>query len=277
MKVALIITTPDFAGLNIKDNLIENYKFKKTDKSFEDKEIYTYANKLNTLNIYTTDIKCIYCENFDKEIDADLFLFPTTHRSEAGTNSLSCHVQGNWGKETLGGIPKDLSIAPANILKEIFKQLNSFNGQEEITLEVTHHGPELNKPTIFLEIGSDESQWKRPELGKFMAQVIINTFSKKIPEYKTALGVGGPHYCNNFNKIQLNNDIAIGHMCPKYNLQNLDKEMIIQAINKTTPKPHFIILDWKGLGKEKQRIKELSQEIADELKIEVLRTDKKWK
>ena len=49
----------------------------------------------------------------------------------------------------------------------------------------------------------------------------------------------------------------------------LDKRMILQAIEKTIPKPDFILLDWKGLGKEKQRIVRL----LDEMKIEYKRSD----
>lgn len=87
--------------------------------------------------------------------------------------------------------------------------------------------------------------------------------------YKIAFGIGGPHYANTFNKRILEKDIAIGHICPKYQLQNLDKEMIQQAMKKTIPKPDFVLLDWKGLGKEKQRIINL----LNELKIEFKRSD----
>jgi len=84
-----------------------------------------------------------------------------------------------------------------------------------------------------------------------------------------AFGVGGLHYCNNFNKVQLRTNIAIGHICPKYMLEKLDSEMILQAMSKTIPKPSFVLLDWKGLGREKQRIVNL----LNELGIEYRRTD----
>jgi D-tyrosyl-tRNA(Tyr) deacylase len=40
-------------------------------------------------------------------------------------------------------------------------------------------------------------------------------------------------------------------------LEKLDKEMILQSIERTKEKVDFILLDWKGLGTEKQRIVEL--------------------
>ena len=70
----------------------------------------------------------------------------------------------------------------------------------------------------------------------------------------------------NFKKIQLQSDIAIGHVCPKYNLPNLDKEMILQALEKTTPKANLIIVDWKGMGEHKERIVNILNEIGIEWK-----------
>ncbi|MBU0615902.1 MAG: hypothetical protein KJ601_07455, partial [Nanoarchaeota archaeon] len=61
----------------------------------------------------------------------------------------------------------------------------------------------------------------------------------------------------------------IGHICPKYILPSLTKDMIEQAINKTLPKPSFAVLDWKGLGKDKSRL----IEILKELNIEIKRSD----
>ena len=62
---------------------------------------------------------------------------------------------------------------------------------------------------------------------------------------------------NNFNKVVLRTEIAFSHICPKFQLENLDEELIKQSIEKTKEKVDFIVLDWKGLGKEKQRIVEM--------------------
>jgi len=40
-------------------------------------------------------------------------------------------------------------------------------------------------------------------------------------------------------------------------LQHFNEGMLQKAISATIPKPEAIILDWKGLKGEKQRIKEL--------------------
>ena len=55
----------------------------------------------------------------------------------------------------------------------------------------------------------------------------------------------------------LRTDYAIGHIIPKYMLEFIDEGMINEAISKTTPKPEVILLDWKGLGQYKQKVKDL--------------------
>ena len=71
---------------------------------------------------------------------------------------------------------------------------------------------------------------------------------------KIAVGIGGPHYCNSFNKLVSRKNYAIGHICPKHHLEKLDEEMLRQAIEKTVGKVDAIVLDWKGLGQEKARL-----------------------
>jgi len=253
MKTAIIASKKDLAGLNIASFL-------------EKEDLSKYNSKL-----YLVEKESIYNENIDKEIEADQFIFATKHQSEKKVHSLSCHAPGNWGKAEAGGKDRKLCIAPAILLKNAFLELNKLakNLNHEVTLEVTHHGPYLEKPCFFIEIGSDEKNWQNKEAGKIISEVILNLLKNNNNNYKVAFGIGGPHYANTFNRRTLTTDIALGHICPKYQLKNLDKEMILQAIEKTTPKPDFILLDWKGLGKEKQRIMDLLKE----LNLEYKRTD----
>ena len=67
------------------------------------------------------------------------------------------------------------------------------------------------------------------------------------------------HYASNFNKA-MSKGFSIAHICPAYHLESLDKEMLRQMIKKTLEKVEFILLDWKGLKKEKRRIKILAEE-----------------
>lgn len=245
MKTAIIVSKKDPAGLNIKESL-SNYDLSKVNAE-----------------LFTMEKDSIFCENIDKEVKADLFIFATKHQSEKGISSLSTHVPGNWSKAEFGGKDKTLCVAPASYVKEAFIEINKLNNLKDFegTLEVVHHGPYLNKPCMFIEIGSSLKEWKNKDAANIIAQTIVNILSKKIPKYEIAFAIGGPHYCSSLNKVVLRTNIALGQICPKYQLENLDKEMIKQAIEKTQEKVDFVLLDWKGLGKEKSRIIKMLNEL----------------
>jgi len=87
---------------------------------------------------------------------------------------------------------------------------------------------------MFIEIGSSEKQWPDKQAGEIIAKTIMSIIPKKPKHYKTAFGIGGLHHCPNFTKVMEKSDLAFGHVCPKYMLEYLDKEMILQAIERNT-------------------------------------------
>jgi D-aminoacyl-tRNA deacylase len=70
---------------------------------------------------------------------------------------------------------------------------------------------------------------------------------------KAVLGIGGPHYNSKFSRMALENQIAFGHMMPKYAIQGIDAEILKQCIERTLERVESVILDWKGIkGEDKQ-------------------------
>ncbi len=269
MKIAVISSKKDPAGMNIANSLRLLYLFKATNYKFEKEPIYELES--TETKLYITETDSIHCENIDKKIEADLFIFATKHQSQAKIPSLSAHAPGNWGKAEFGGKDRQLCIAPANYLKEAIIKLEELNNLGfEVVQECTHHGPYLEKPVMFIEIGSSEEQWSNKEAGKIIAEVIYHLVTAEIPDYKTAFGIGGQHTTTNFKKIVLKTDIALGHACPKYNLENLDEEMLEQALTKSTSSANIVILDWKGLKENKQKIVDMLKKQD----IDYTRTDK---
>lgn len=264
MKYAIIVSEKDIAGMNVKRKLLEMYRFDENDGLF-----VLQDNK--DVSLHTLTEETILSEDLDKEIDADVFIFATRHRAKAGIKTLTCHTPGNWSKAEFGGSDKRLCVSFGNLMKTSYLKLKE-NAEEidyEVSLECTHHGPYMEKPCMFIEIGSTEEQWKDENAGKVMAKTIIDVLSSEIKEEKCAIGLGGTHYCTNFNKILDRSDIAIGHIYPKYQLKNLDSDILKQAISQSKEKIELVILDWKGLGTEKQRI----VEILDKLSIKYKRID----
>lgn len=255
-KIAIITSSKDPAGINAGKNLADNFNFEKTNELFDGNLVYRLNLENKIVSLYLINEELIYAENLDARIDADLFIFASRHSSKENKPSFAVHAIGNWNKADIGGKESTLCFSSAILIKKLFLELNK-NAKEtnyEITLEATHHGPFLQKPAVFVEVGSTEKEWADNVNGQILAKTIIDSLNNKIPECKIAVGLGGPHYCNNFNKIVLRTNIAISHICPKFHLQNLDSDFVKQSIEKTLEKIDFIILDWKGLGSHKQKI-----------------------
>ena len=186
---------------------------------------------------------------------------------------MSTHCIGNWGKAELGG--RDKTLVPANsfLIKNFLLGLQQQKEEKqldyEVCLEAVHHGPSLSKPTAFIELGSSEKQWRDKKAAGAIAEVILNRTSIE-GNFKSAIALGGSHYCPEFTKLVLRTDWALGCICPQYALPLFDEEMLSRAVLATSPKPSAIILDWKGLGREKQRV----SEILASQSLEILRVRK---
>jgi D-aminoacyl-tRNA deacylase len=266
MRIALIISTRDFAGLNIQRALFALAPFEERDERFEGKPSHAWRSPLHEVRTYMTDDWCVQAEDIDSRLawpECELIVFPITHRSAEGVPSLTAHPPGNWGKAELGGRPRWLPPTHAPLMKAALRSLRdeAAGTGHKVTMEATHHGPHVEKPIFFIEIGSGEAHWKDPAMGDIIARTLIRILSEPIPACRVAFGIGGPHYLPNFNDIVLDTDIAIGHHCPKHHLPSLDEEMVLKAMAASGAS--FALLDWKGMGGEKERITAL----LDKLKI----------
>ena len=275
MNIAIISSTKDPASVNITENLIED--FNKSEDKFDNNNIFQLIINNNIIKLYTINSELIFTDDLDKKIDADLFVFISKHKAQEGRASLTCHAIGNFGKAQHGGKDNTLCVSNASFLKEIINELNR-NVKEpyEVTMEATHHGPYLQKPVLFVELGSDEKYWGDKDGGTIIAKSLNDVFKKynstinnenEINKDSTII-IGGNHYSHVGNKVMLHSNLAVGHICAKYNLENLDEGMIKETMEKCKAK--FVLLDWKGLGKEKVRI----LDILDKNDIEYRRSDK---
>ncbi|OQX21247.1 MAG: hypothetical protein BWK75_03505 [Candidatus Altiarchaeales archaeon A3] len=228
--------------------------------------------KVDNIEIFGIDEKVINLNDLPSEIynmagaKIDLIIVASRHKSESKMPTLCVHSPGNFNDAKLGGNEKSLSIAPALYIrkailefkKEKEKNLNLVN--YDVTLEVTHHGPTLNLPVMFVEVGSSEEQWNNLNACEVAGNVIKDLYGTNLNKKNTtiAIGIGGNHYAGKFTKILLNEEIAFGHIMPKYNFNG---EMIEQMISKTIPKPEIALIDWNGLNSEQRNktIKKLNE------------------
>ncbi len=138
----------------------------------------------------------------------------------------------------------------------------------EISLEVTHHGPFSKSPVVFIEVGSSEAQWKDLEACRLISDAVNNTDFDKIDQnsdWVSVIGFGGNHYATKFTRYMLETEYAFGHICAKYAIKWLDKELIHQMITKTLPTPELVLFDKKSM-KRKQQIRTWLSEFDFEVK-----------
>lgn len=267
MKYAIVCSTSDPASTNIKANLLTNFDFVETEDKFEDYLIYEFVPKEelfekkspfydNSIKIYTTDKQLIVFENIDKKIDADIFIFASKHQSTSKVASLTCHSLGNFNLALYGGLSNKLVASNPFFLRSVYLALNKFGAQSsfERINEATHHGPYLEKVGVFVEIGSTQKEWTNKKAGEILAKSIMEAIKTYSEDALVALGFGGLHSCNEFNKVVLRTNVAFCFICPKHNLEFIDEEMLSQMLDKTTKKVDVAFLDYKGLGRHKNKI-----------------------
>lgn len=264
----IIASKNDEAGINITTQLSQ----------FRQNPVLSSMGDKPNFDFYLINEGVIYTENLDLEKlnKYDFIIFASKHKSEKKQKTFSIHAPGNWRNADFGGENQKICKTSALFQKQMFEKLKS-NSEKyelkdyEITLECTHHGPLINKPCIFIEIGSSETEWKSRKAAFVVAKTISETIEqfKENPYNEIAIGIGGPHYCPNFNKIQLNSNIAISHILPQYALP-LSEEMVKQALEKTDEEVDFALLDWKGLGNAEQRKQALG--VLDKLYVRYKKT-----
>jgi len=254
--ILIVASNKDVASVNIKKQILENYDFKSTPERFEgetvfETEVNNKKTRLITLNresISAQNLTCAFTQ-------AEFIVFISRHSSATEKPTLSVHTPGNLSSAQYGGIAREVSVSPANAMREALKVMAQLRVEEQLDYEVcyegTHHGPSLNVPTMFVELGSSPEQWKDLKAANVVAQAAmksVETFGS-FPA-KAVLGIGGPHYNGKFTGIALEDNVAFGHMIPKYVVPRTDEPILRQCIKKTLEKVETIILDWKGIRSE---------------------------
>jgi D-aminoacyl-tRNA deacylase len=255
-SIVIVSSNEDIASINISKMLIERFNFKEKDEKFDNSSVFVKDN----LRMIKIKKDLIFSDYLDFLTDA--YVFISRHESESKKPCLTAHFPGNFSDDnSYGGKPKELAYTCPSFHKEYIKNLWKLRGlapKYQIVVEPMHHGPtSLNKPTIFVEIGSTENEWKDAKASEIVTRALMSAIDAK-PRYdKVGIGFGGTHYSEKFTKFLIESDFALGAIAPKYSLQFIDERILSQMIKKCSEKVDYAVLDWKGMGKEKVRIVEL--------------------
>ena len=252
--IVLVSSSKDPASQNLAREMIENQGFASTRIAFRGRPLH----QKDSLLLATIDEEIIRPPNLDDYFNPQAYIFLSKHRAKSGVPSLTAHTTGNFGEAELGGNPREIARVNPDLLKNylisLTKQGEAVSGYQ-VTAEATHHGPtSLNKPVLFVEIGSDEENWKDRDAAKAVASALLQSLREARSWDKVAVGFGGTHYPEKFNKLLLEDEFAFAAIVPKYALQDVDSALFGQILQKSTKLPRYALLDWKGLGPEKDKI-----------------------
>ncbi len=221
------------------------------------------------LHLYLDDIDLKIRSHFDenlKEVTGiesssehplDLLVFLSKHRSEMELSSLTVHPPGNYITADHGGLlghlPPSSPRYMSSALRSLYKEKKALGIKDQTTYEVTHHGPQVNSPCFFIEIGSTDDRWGIPLLGESIANALLSERFHEVDEsIPIAIGIGGGHYGPRFTDRAMRGKFDFGHMVPDYVLLGADNiEDVIKKAWEATPGASGAFLHRSGRNKGK--------------------------
>lgn len=251
--ILLVHSTRDIAGVNIAKNLLQLYPFAKTKQTYQENPVYAAEINGKQISFITLKEEAVNAQNLQEDFpSAQLIVFISRHSSQSGIPTLSVHTPGNFAEAQLGGLPRIVSVSPATAMRDALKALLHYKEElslnYEVSYECTHHGPSLNVPAMFVELGSSPAQWNDLRAAEAVAHSAISAIANfSTPANSAVLGIGGTHYNQKFTHMALAGEAVFGHMIPKYAVSMIDSEILAQCIEKTLEKVSLAILDWKGI------------------------------
>ena len=182
---------------------------------------------------------CLWENDLDKrweeetgEIPTEI-IFPSRHSAASGNPSLTLHPIGTMQvphdiTPQYGGRAGDCPPPNPRIaawwreLNKVASDLDDF----DLSLETTHHGPWVETPSLFIEIGSTEATWGHEGAATLLAGIIYrglgldgsNGLGNWNGNGRVVVTLGGGHYAPRGNFLAMQEDVWIGHMLATYAL-----------------------------------------------------------
>lgn len=240
MATLILCSESDDASVNLRDSLLRASDWGK-------EEIFPHGRVVKHLicDVHILSIKKIHVQAdsidmiHENEVSCEVneVLVLSRHVSSTETPAITLHAIGLPGiyppgmPGKSGGINGQL-VPPsprfASLYREMLKDAREKKLDEyfDLTLEATHHGPVLNSPTLYIEIGSTYSDWSREDALNLWARVLCKVLglNGSIPlgnwrgEGDVMIGLGGGHYAPRHKAVVEKGNIWLGHILAGYSL-----------------------------------------------------------
>ena len=154
--------------------------------------------------------------------EPELLVFASKHAGETGP-LLTAHATGNFGPAEYGGREGSLARAAPNALSVVREGLETHAPRGyDVGIECTHHGPStVGCPSLFVEVGSDEAQWRDPDAAEAVARAIFGLRGVSAHRERSVVGFGGGHYAPRFDRILTETDWGVGHVAADWALEEM--------------------------------------------------------
>ncbi|CAB1117388.1 unnamed protein product [Ectocarpus sp. CCAP 1310/34] len=191
-------------------------------------------------------------------------VFLSKHVAKSGVPALCVHpigVPNPSSSKEAGGKPGRCpppSPRLAGCLRELCRAAREagLDSSFDTTLEVTHHGPWLETPAMFVEIGSSEEHWGRADAAEVWASVLTRMLGldgspagdinwrdldpAARAERSAFVCIGGGHYAPKPGDLARRSGSYVGHMLASYALdfgrgggEGTWREAVTEAVRST--------------------------------------------
>lgn len=246
--ILVVASLPDEASVNIRDRLLDLGGWSESG-SFDDSPVWRQNDRM----MVTIREHHLYVDNLDLRVRDELGAIPdavtyvSKHRASSGRDAFTVHPIGNWHGADFGGLPGEVVPSAPGLMTEILLRIAESARAFGLpaTFEATHHGPFLQTPTTYVEVGSGPERWTDPRAAAILAQAVLAAEPSQDP---VAIGVGGGHYVPRVTDVALARRVAFGHIVPTYALEPPNWDAMERAIERT-PGARFAYLHRKAIPK----------------------------
>ncbi|MGM0399443.1 MAG: D-aminoacyl-tRNA deacylase [Halobacteriota archaeon] len=214
--IGIVVSTADEASAHIGEMLLEA-----TDWETVEPGVYrTDGFELRKFEEWHLELDGVAAA-FD---DPDCIVFASRHSGETG-RLLSAHFTGNFGEAEFGGDDRDLATPCPGAHKRVLQALTKHAPEGwDVAMECTHHGPTaVGAPSMFVELGSDEAQWRDPAGARAVARSILALGGQGAGPDRTVVAFGGNHYAPRPTRLVTETDVAMGHVAADWSIEALGR------------------------------------------------------
>ena len=234
MVSLILVSGGDIASTNQADELLKLCDWQEIG-SVEGMPAYSYKHA----RMWWVKDGCLWEDDLDKRWhkatgeNPSEVIFPSRHSAASGNASLTLHPIGtmqvpNDEVPEYGGRAADCPPPNPRIaawwreLNRVAENMDEF----DLSLETTHHGPWIETPSLFIEIGSTAETWGHMGAAKLLAGIIYRGlgldgglgFGNWEGNGRVVVTLGGGHYAPRGNLLASHEDVWIGHMLANHSL-----------------------------------------------------------